>query len=286
MKILKTVRGLQRNLKKLRDQGKTIGFTPTMGALHSGHLSLTQLSQDQNDVTVVCIFVNPTQFNESSDLDNYPRPIENDTKLLREQKVDFLFLPSVKEVYPKNINTKVVVDLEGLDAEMEGAFRPGHFEGVVQVVHRLLTIVEPQHLYMGQKDFQQFTIIQKMIDVLSMDVSLVVCPIIREPHGLAKSSRNERLTPTGRQTAKIIRETLQWISDNIQTNPVHQLIATGTEALKKAGLKPEYILIADGNSLQSVTKIDGIPYLVVCCAAWIDGIRLIDNMILRKPDRV
>ena len=283
MKILKSVRGLQRNLDLLREQGKTVGFVPTMGALHSGHLSLVQQAQDINDVVVVCIFVNPTQFNESSDLDKYPRPIENDTKLLRNQKVDFLFLPSVKEVYPKNINTDITVDLDGLDVEMEGAFRPGHFEGVVQVVHRLLTIVTPQHLYMGQKDFQQFTIIQKMIDVLSMDVELVVCSIVRADTGLAMSSRNARLTSEGKATATIINETLHWINDNLEKHTVADLIKKGISMLKKAGMDPEYILIADGNTLKSITDITGYKYLVVCTAAWIDNVRLIDNKILRKP---
>lgn len=282
MKTLKSVKGLQRNIAELKARGKKVGFVPTMGALHAGHISLVTQAQAENDIVVVSIFVNPTQFNDPKDLEKYPRPISSDKKLLQQHKLDILFLPSVQEIYPKNLNTKIEVNLDGLDKEMEGAFRPGHFEGVIEVVYRLLDIVKPHTLYMGQKDFQQFTIIQKMIHELKMNVHLVVCDIQREDHGLAMSSRNTRLSTIERAEAKVIYETLMWIYDHQNTLSVTQLCLNSQERLSKAGLKPEYVLIADGYTLKSIDHIQDHEYVVVCCAAWMGSVRLIDNIILKK----
>ena len=176
----------------------TIGFVPTLGALHEGHMSLLQRSMENCDCTVVSIFVNPTQFNEQSDLEHYPRPLERDIWLLQKQGADVLYLPSKEEVYPDGMDVHPAFDIGSMGDILEGAMRPGHFEGVVQVVHRLLSIIQPQELFMGQKDFQQQAIIGKMISDLEMPVDLVTCPTKREPSGLAMSSRNERLSRAAR----------------------------------------------------------------------------------------
>ena len=202
---------IHRNRKK----GNTIGFVPTMGALHTGHLSLVKKSIKENDLTIVSIFVNPTQFNNKIDLAKYPRTLEADLSLLMPLKVDIVFNPSVQEIYPLGDTEGSDIDLGGLDTYMEGAFRPGHFKGVAQVVRRLLEIVGPDRLYMGQKDFQQFTIIQFMIRNLKINTTLVVCPIIRETNGLAMSSRNVRLSEETRAKAGIIYKTLKAIRKNI-----------------------------------------------------------------------
>jgi len=214
MKIYKTVKGLQRQLKKERKAGKTIGFVPTMGALHEGHISLVKNANKKNDLTVVSIFVNPTQFNEKSDLKKYPRTLEKDAALLKDNGCDYIFAPTEKQIYPKGDDITIDLDISKLTQYMEGPNRPGHFEGVVQVVHRLLDLVNPDHLFMGQKDFQQFTIIAYMLKTLSMKTKLVVCPIKRAKDGLALSSRNVRLTKTNKTKAAILYETLSWVKKN------------------------------------------------------------------------
>ncbi len=284
MKILKTNRGLQNNISKERNNKKSIGFVPTMGALHDGHMSLIQEAQQGCDVVVVSIFVNPTQFNEKSDLEKYPRPIERDTAMLKEHGVDYLFLPSTTQIYPKNLAPTPKINLGQLATTMEGEHRPGHFEGVIQVVHRLLTIVSPDQLYMGQKDFQQFTIIQAMLNQTNLKTQLRVCPIHRQDDGLAMSSRNARLSAAAKKKATAIYESLMYIKNNFMTTGRDQLIKEALEIQKSSGLDPEYIDIADGHTLQSLTDLRKAKYVVACTASWLEGIRLIDNMILRKED--
>jgi len=180
MKTITTVADLQQEIQALKSKGKTVGFAPTMGALHQGHMSLMQASAKENDVTVCSVFVNPTQFNEKSDLAKYPRTLEADQKLLKKNKVNIVFAPEVSEVYPKNLDTSMKIDFKGLDQEMEGEFRPGHFEGVAQVVKRLLDIVTPDALYMGQKDFQQFTLVHFMMEHFDISTRLRVIPRWRD----------------------------------------------------------------------------------------------------------
>ena len=192
MYIETTVHGLQERLSTYRKEGKTIGFTPTMGALHMGHISLVEISKQKCDITICCIFVNPTQFNEKTDLDKYPKTYDSDVEKLSNANVDILFFPSVSEVYPEGLKTEVELDFSALENVMEGEFRPGHFKGMAQVVKRLIDIVIPHKLFMGQKDFQQAAIVQYMLKELKMPIELCVCPIIREEHGLAMSSRNTR----------------------------------------------------------------------------------------------
>ena len=273
---------IQRAIKKEKNSGKKIGFVPTMGALHDGHMSLIQMAQKQCDVVVCSIFVNPTQFNEKSDLKKYPRTLRQDMTMLQKEGTDYLFHPSVEEIYPDGESVTVDVDLDGLDRQMEGAFRPGHFEGVVQVVHRLLDIVKPDKLFMGQKDFQQFTIIQKMINELKMPVELVVCPIKRESTGLAMSSRNRRLKPDIRKQAGIINKTLKWIKNNISELTPSQASKEAIKKMSIPGFKPEYVTIINGKTLKPIRSFDTHHYVVVCTAVWAGEVRLIDNLIIKN----
>ncbi|MEL6987066.1 MAG: pantoate--beta-alanine ligase, partial [Bacteroidota bacterium] len=208
MKVFIHTEKISAYITELRARDKSIGFVPTMGALHQGHMSLINKAKSENDFVICSIFVNPTQFNEASDLDKYPRPLDEDITLLINNNTDILFWPTASEMYPPGLDTSVNIDLNGLDSIMEGTFRPGHFAGVVQVVKRLLDIVNPHKLYMGQKDFQQFSIISKMIRDLDLSIENIPCEIIRESNGLAMSSRNRRLLPTIKENASILFETL------------------------------------------------------------------------------
>lgn len=281
MKTFNTVKELQAELKK--QKGKTVGFVPTMGALHSGHIALMKNSIKENDLTVCSIFVNPTQFNVKSDLEKYPRTLESDSEKLKKAGVDYLFTPSVKEIYPKGTKKSVKVNLKGLDKQMEGKFRPGHFEGVVQVVHRLLVIVKPTRLYMGQKDFQQFTIIAQMIKSLKMKVSLVVVKIQRAKDGLALSSRNVRLTTAKRKWAPIIYKALKKAKRSMKTKTITEVQENAMIELgKPRGYEPEYFTIVDGNTLKPIDNWNDSDYIVAATAVWAGKIRLIDNMILKQ----
>ncbi|MBP6794795.1 MAG: pantoate--beta-alanine ligase [Saprospiraceae bacterium] len=266
-------------LQSLKKSGKSIGFVPTMGALHSGHISLIEASRSNTDITVCSIFVNPTQFNDPTDLAKYPRTYEADCKLLISGKCDVLFYPGIHEIYPEN-KPEIKVDLNGLDSVMEGTHRPGHFKGVVQVVHRLLDIVKPDKLYMGQKDFQQFTIIEHMIKSLQLPVELVVCPIAREPHGLAMSSRNERLSKEGRQKAGQIFTILSKSISLRQSQGPKQIARALLEELNHEPFKPEYVEIVDRYSLRPIDSWQAEGTQVICTAVWLEGVRLIDNIIL------
>ncbi len=282
MKTYKTVKGLQRRLAMYMAQKKRIGFVPTMGALHEGHLSLIQKSTSQNDITVVSIFVNPTQFNDKSDLVKYPRTVKEDSKLLKSAGCSYLFLPTEKQVYPQGDSEGAELDITELTKYMEGPNRPGHFEGVVQVVHRLLSIVKPSHLYMGQKDFQQFTIIAHMLRTLKMKTKLVVCPIKREDDGLAMSSRNVRLKKKIKTQAKVLYETLAYVKDNQDKYTPATLQKKALARLSIPQFNPEYFVIADGHTLKPVKKMADHKYVVACTAVWAGKVRLIDNMILKK----
>lgn len=263
-----------------KQKGNTIGFVPTMGALHKGHITLVKKSIKDNDLTIVSIFINPTQFNDKKDLAKYPRTLEADLGKLIPTGVDVVFAPSILEIYPEGNEKGSNIDLGGLDINMEGAFRPGHFKGVAQVVKRLLEIVTPDKLYMGQKDFQQFTIIQYMINSLKINTKLVVCPIVREPNGLAMSSRNERLSHPTREKAGIIYTTLKAIKKNKGNKTIKELEQYGLKRLSVAPFEPEYVSIVDGHKLTSLNDMNDTDYTVVCVAVWADGVRLIDNIIL------
>ena len=280
MKIFTHTETIQAWLAAQQIEGKTVGFVPTMGALHEGHISLILASNKDNDITVCSLFVNPSQFNDSEDLQKYPRNHDVDMSMLIKADCEVTFLPTVLEVYPPGLKTKVDVDLKGLDRELEGEFRPGHFDGMMEVVHRLLQIVNPQRLYMGQKDFQQQTIVQQMIEALNLDVKLVVCPIVREPDGLAMSSRNTRLTPEFRLKAKHLNEMLQSIAEHVGLKPIDQVKVECYNQIKASGLRPEYVEICDVKTLKPAKSWDDENGLVALAAAWAGDVRLIDNHLL------
>ncbi len=284
MKEIKTVAALQEIVNQARSENKSVGFVPTMGALHRGHMTLIDHSVSENDITICSIFVNPTQFNEKGDLDKYPRSLESDSKLLKAHDADIVFVPSVQEVYPHGEQESVTVNLEGLDKQMEGAFRPGHFDGVVQVVHRLLEMVNPDNLYMGQKDFQQFTIIAKILSNLNMACNIRVVPIVRAEDGLALSSRNVRLTSEDRSAAPVIYKVLKAINRKKYKLSTRDLEAYAMKRLAKIdNFKPEYVTIVNGYTLETIEDTKESEYVVVCTAVWAGEVRLIDNLILRKP---
>ena len=283
MVIFHKVSDLQQFLRQAKLAGKSVGFAPTMGALHQGHFSLIKEMAPSQDLSVCSIFVNPTQFNEATDLEKYPRTEEKDVEQLLEVGCDIVFLPTVEEVYPKNENGPAhKFDFGDLDKTMEGAHRPGHFNGVAQVVFRLLEIVRSDRLYMGQKDYQQFSIIREMLRQLKSDVELVVCPIVREADGLAMSSRNALLTPEGRSQAPLIAQTLQWAKSQLNTSTVNQI---KEEALARLGnpesFQPEYFEIVDGISLKPVQDVAAHDLVVACTAVRVGSVRLIDNKVLK-----
>lgn len=266
----------------MRGHHRKVGFVPTMGALHAGHLSLIQQSLAVNHFTICSIFVNPTQFNDAADLKKYPRTPARDIELLAASGCDVLFLPAVEEIYPKDLDPTVSVELGLLDRVLEGQFRPGHFAGVVQVVHRLLQLVQPDRLYMGQKDYQQFRIIREMIRQLELPVELVMVGIEREADGLARSSRNLHLSPEDRRIAPVIYQTLLKIKQYWMEKEVEEWKSWGSRQLEKAGLKPEYFEIIDGHSLQPIHAFGDADFVLTCTAAWAGEVRLIDNIIIKE----
>ena len=287
MIIVNTVEALQDAIKKQKSAGKKIGFVPTMGALHEGHLTLIRYAKNENDFTVCSVFVNPTQFNEQADLEKYPRTLDKDAVLLESAGCDMLFAPPVEEVYPEGTHLAEEYTFGGLEDEMEGAHRPGHFQGVGQVVHRLLDIVQPYRLYMGQKDFQQFTLIQYMIEHLSLPVQLRIAPIVREADGLAMSSRNVRLTPLNRAKAFIIYRTLQEFKELNAVFSVKELVGMAMAQMKAIDdFRPEYFTVADGRTLKRISNLEGHDYVIVATAVWAGDVRLIDNVILKRPEGV
>lgn len=285
MIIFKRVTHLKDWIQARKIEKKNIGFVPTMGALHKGHLSLAQASLENSDCTVVSIFINPKQFNDPEDLKKYPRPIESDIEMLEEAGIDVLFLPDEDDIYTSGDKSTIHFDPGPAASTMEGKFRPGHFQGMAEVVYRLLVIVEPDKLYMGQKDFQQMTIVRKMITDLQIPVILEMCPTVREPHGLAMSSRNTRLSPQARQEAAIIYSSLiaaLRLYEEEESIPEIKKIAI--DALTRKNFVPEYFEIVDGISLEPVLSMDDSQFVVACCAVKVEGIRLIDNAIWTRSE--
>jgi pantoate--beta-alanine ligase len=280
MLIFHHIYQLQKHLQYQQQLHKSIGFVPTMGALHEGHISLIEQAKQQTDVTVCSIFVNPTQFNDPKDFDKYPVTIDTDTGKLLLADCDVLFLPAVKEIYPNDIQQLEHYNLGFIETVLDGKYRPGHFQGVCQVVHRLLTIVNPQFLFLGQKDYQQCMVIAKMIELTGLPTSLNICPTLREPNGLAMSSRNMRLSEPERQQAAAIYETLQMMRQALQPGDLSTLKQTATELLTSKGFKVDYTEIADGNTLGLLQTWNGTTKTVALIAAFLGDVRLIDNMVL------
>lgn len=277
MKLIQTIQELRTELDALRKEGKTIGLIPTMGALHAGHASLVKRAVAENDVVVVSDFVNPTQFNDKNDLLKYPRTLDADCKLLEECGASFVFAPSVEEIYPEPDTRQF--SYAPLDTVMEGKFRPGHFNGVCQIVSKLFLIVEPTRAYFGEKDFQQLAIIREMVRKYPFNLEIVGCPIVREADGLALSSRNARLSDEQRIQALQISKTLFASVEYAQTHTLAETKAFVESAISTAeGLRLEYFEIVDGNSLQTVCDWKDGSYIVGCITVFCGEVRLIDNI--------
>jgi pantoate--beta-alanine ligase len=279
MLIFKQLKDLQLWLAQERYAGQTIGFVPTMGALHAGHVALVHQSNAACTRTVTSIFVNPTQFNDPKDLEKYPRTPGPDIEKLTSAGCHVLYMPEVADVYPKGKDITAHLDFGALDKVLEGEFRPGHFGGMATVVKRLLDIVQPDQLFMGQKDYQQLSIVRAMLRLIGSTTELVMCPTLREDDGLAMSSRNVRLTPDMRAVASIIFKTLKWAGEQYQSGTsVADIEAGALNELSNAGLRPEYFKVVDGITLQPVSADSTM--VVACMAAWAGDVRLIDNMPL------
>ncbi|MDE5782896.1 MAG: pantoate--beta-alanine ligase [Prevotella sp.] len=279
MKIFHKIVDLKNALFEARKEGKEIGLVPTMGALHEGHASLVRRSVKENGITVVSVFVNPTQFNDKNDLKNYPRDLEADCRLLAECNADYVLAPEVEEMYPTPDNRHF--EYPPVSTVMEGAHRPGHFNGVCQVVSRLFYIVRPDRAYFGEKDWQQIAVVKAMVRHLQLDVQIVECPIVRDSDGLARSSRNTLLAPDERAIAPAIYKALK---DSVGYAKTHTLKDTHAKVISDInsvdGLKVEYFAIVDGNTLQEVTEWEDSPYVVGCITVYCGKtpIRLIDHI--------
>ena len=283
MFIFKRVPHLQEWIARHKKENTSLGFVPTMGALHEGHISLVRQSKSQSDLTLVSIFVNPLQFNDPEDLNLYPRPIESDIEKTLKAGTDVLFLPDVNDIYPANDVLKLKFDPGVMGEVLEGKFRPGHFKGMAEVVYRLLKIVNPDELYLGQKDFQQVAIIEKLIADTNLPVKVIVCPTTRELNGLAMSSRNQRLSAAAKEEAGAIYQTLIDGKRLFESGMDPQLISDRSLIIfKEKNWEGEYFELVDGNTLQLVRDEHDSDYVVACCAVKVEGVRLIDNVIYKK----
>lgn len=278
MRVVTTVADLRTAINNAKEEGKKIGFVPTMGALHNGHIQLVKRCVAENEFAIVSVFVNPTQFNDQNDLLKYPRTLEADCKLLEEAGCSLVFAPSVEEVYPEQDTRQF--DFGQLDKVMEGEFRPGHFNGVAQVVSKLFDMVTPDNAYFGEKDFQQLAIIRQMVKQLKSPVEIHPCPIVREESGLAMSSRNTRLTPEQLAEAPKIYQTLLASKAMKETKSVAEVKAWVINELNKNEFfRVEYFDIVDGLTLQSLNSWSESGYAVGCIAVFCGEVRLIDNII-------
>lgn len=277
METVNSISLLRELLAQRRSEGKSIGFVPTMGALHEGHASLVRRSVAENDVTVVSIFLNPTQFNDPKDLERYPRTLDADCRLLEECGADIAFAPTVKEIYPEPDTRHF--SYPPTDSVMEGAMRPGHFNGVCQIVSKLFTYVEPDRAYFGEKDYQQIAVIRRMVDDLGFKVEMVPCPVVRQPDGLALSSRNSLLTDDERRTAaNIYRVMKESRGLGLSVQQTHDYVVEHINAIP--GLEVQYFSIVDGDTLADVASWDDAPSIVGCITVFCGEkpIRLIDHI--------
>ena len=284
MKVINKTSDLQAIIEQFKNDGKSIGLVPTMGALHKGHLSLVKNSISNNDITVVSIFVNPTQFNNPNDLASYPRTVDKDLELLQTIGCDIVFVPEADDIYSKSeTESRFEFDFEGLDKVMEGKFRPGHFNGVVQIVSKLFDLVRPDRAYFGEKDFQELAIIRLMTRRYNLPIEIVPCPIVREDSGLALSSRNSLLKDNEKQVAShiyaVLNESRQFVPQT-EVEELKQCVIAAIE--QKPELKVEYFDIVDGHTLKSIGKWDECDYVVGCITVFCGNVRLIDNICYKK----
>lgn len=281
MKLFQTLTEIRSYVQLLKQNGKKAGFVPTMGALHQGHMSLVKLARQENDIVICSVYVNPIQFNNPDDLVKYPRTLEADMAMLEAAGCDVVFAPSDREMYPEP--DKTVYDFGMLDKVMEGRFRPGHFNGVAIVVRRLLEITQPDVAYFGEKDFQQLCIIREMVKMISLPVRIVSCPIVREPDGLAMSSRNQRLLPEERTVAPLLYLALQKAAAHyadFTPAELQQMIIADIE--QNSLFRVEYVEIVDMDSLMPVPTWSGSRRIIVCLAVYLGQVRLIDNIMLKR----
>ncbi len=278
MNIISTVAELRLAVSKAKAEGKKVGLVPTMGALHRGHISLVERARRECDFVVVSVFVNPTQFNNANDLKTYPRTLDADCEMLRAAGVDVAFAPSVEEVYPEPDTREF--DLGPVSEVMEGAMRPGHFNGVAQIVSKLFDFVSPDKAYFGEKDYQQIAVIRRMVELEGFNLEIVDCPILREDDGLAMSSRNVRLSAEQRAKAPMIHQVLAQSAEHaLLTNDVAILKQSVVDSLNAVdGMEVEYYEIVDAKTLQPVASWDGKQELVGCVTVWMGDVRLIDNI--------
>lgn len=281
MKLFQKIADIQAFISRKKDQNLSIGFVPTMGALHEGHLTLLSECKKRCNIAVVSIFVNPTQFNDEKDLEKYPRTIAKDMQTLIANGCDALFYPSVNEIYPAKEITRLY-DLGELEKVFEGPHRPGHFQGVCQVVDKLFSIVKPHQAFFGQKDYQQCMVIKRLIDQTPAfsSITLNIVPTKREESGLAMSSRNILLSDAEKKNAATIYRSLLFIKETLKPGPVKAVADEAAKQLEQKGFKPDYVGIAEANTLQPVTEWDGKMPLVALIAAFIGNVRLIDNLVI------
>jgi pantoate--beta-alanine ligase len=282
MNIIRHIAELEEKLKSFRGENTKIGFVPTMGALHQGHLSLIDTCRKQSGLTICSIFVNPAQFNDPKDFEKYPNTIGKDLSFLEEAGTDIVFLPTVNEIYPSGTKNLEHYDLGYLETILEGQYRSGHFQGVCQVMTRLLRMVMPDLLFMGQKDYQQCMVIQKLLQLIHLDpiISLQVCPTVREIDGLAMSSRNLRLNEQERKKAVFISQALAFAKKEVRPGDLTRLEIEATSMLSGKGFKVDYFEVANAQTLELVNEWDGKIKLVALTAAFLNQVRLIDNMLL------
>ncbi|HTE28385.1 pantoate--beta-alanine ligase [Flavitalea sp.] len=271
---------LQAHLNKLTADGARIGFIPTMGALHDGHLELIRLSLNTGNITVCSIFVNPTQFNNATDFNKYPKTLEADISKLESVNTDIVFVPEVAGIYPDGIENLETFNLGYLETILEGSSRPGHFQGVCQVMKRLLTIVNPHLLFMGQKDYQQCMVITWLLCFMNSRTQLITAPTVRQPDGLAMSSRNTRLSEEGRKKAVSIYETILFVKTSLKPGELNGLLSDARKRLNEKGFSVDYVEIANATDLRLTDYWDGQAPLICLVAAFLEEVRLIDNMIV------
>ncbi|WP_106133011.1 pantoate--beta-alanine ligase [Mongoliibacter ruber] len=277
MKILRTKEAVKSELSILKNSQTSIGFVPTMGALHEGHLDLIKKAKLYSDYVVVSIFVNPTQFNNTEDFDKYPQTLDKDMVLLKEIEVDCLFLPEIQEIYPRTPRLKMV--FEGLDNTLEGEFRPGHFSGVGVVVAKLLNIVNPHKAFFGQKDLQQVAVIRQLIYDLSLDVEIIALPTVREASGLALSSRNMRLSIQEKKEALILIESLTFAKSELLAGKDWLSIRNQIEdRFSSQNIRLEYFELVNSATMEKINSIEASASCSICTAAYVGDVRLIDNI--------
>ncbi len=278
MKTVKTVKEMKKNAKEYRE--KSVGFVPTMGYLHEGHLSLIRRARQENDIVVVSIFVNPTQFGPTEDLDRYPRDLKRDLELLEEQKVDYVFVPTTGDMYPQGFSTSLRVSK--LTDHLCGFYRPGHFDGVVLIVNKLFNIVKPTRAYFGQKDAQQFRVLKRMVDDLNMDIEMIEMPIVREKDGLAMSSRNIYLSDEERKNALVLHRALLYAKEEIEKGrkDAYKIRLESISLMRKYPLvRVQYFEIVNEENLQPVARVESD--VIIATAAFVGNTRLIDNEIVK-----